>query len=98
MIGDYQQERPNMLKQGYSTDVLPLSITLSKSEVQDLLNQQGAASLRIYFAMQASNSLVDTVLVAADTNGTDILPETDPLIINHGQRCPDNCPGTSIMD
>lgn len=98
MIGDYQLERPNMLKEGYSTDVLPISITLSKSEIEDLLNQQDATSLRIYFAMQSANNLIDAVLVATDTNGSDIIPDNNPLIINHGTRCPTICPNTSIMD
>lgn len=97
MVARYQQHRGAMLKEGYSTDVLPLNITIPKSEIDQLLNQSGASSCRIYFGMQRGD-LIDVILVATDASGKDIVPAEDYLILDRGARCPHACPEESSLN
>lgn len=87
MISNYETLRPLLLKDDYSTDILPLTLTVPKDEVIRMLEQPGAEFLKIYFAATSEN-LIDTVLFAADEEHNDIAPETDYLIIDKSTRVP----------
>jgi hypothetical protein len=97
MVSRYQTLRPDIINPDLSTDVLPLNITFSKTEVLHLLAQDDAAQLRIYFGVQGEDDLIDLVLVAADANGDDIIPTEDYLLLDQGTRCPVNCPSSSVL-
>jgi hypothetical protein len=98
MVSGYQSLRPDIINSNLSVDVLPLNITFSKEEVLTLLEQQDADKLRIYFGVQGEENLIDLVLVAADANGDDIIPEEDYLLLDRGARCPYDCPSTSAIN
>jgi hypothetical protein len=98
MIALYQDTRSGLLASGYSTDVLPLSITFSKEDVDNLLSQQGTDKLRIYFGMQDTDNLIDVILVAVDANDDDIVPSTNYRLLDRGARCPSNCPPASVLN
>ena len=97
MVAQYHLQRSQILKEEHSTDILPLSITFPKSEILDLLNQDGAESCRIYFGMTGDENLISLILVAADADGRDIALADENLIIDKGQRCPVNCPEISAL-
>jgi len=99
MIAKYKNLRPSILNSGISVDVLPLSITLTKDDIDRLFRQQDVGFLRVYLGMQDDDgNLIDIVLVAADSNGDDILPQGEEIIINHGKRCPSICPAPSTIN
>jgi hypothetical protein len=83
----------------------PICETFEKAVIQKLLDTTGCASFRIYYGMKADQQ-VDAILVAVDAEGNDILPPmgntasgtTDPVIIEDGYRCPDDCPPSSSLN
>lgn len=83
----------------------PICETFEKAAIQKLLDTAGCASFRIYYGMKA-DAQVDAILVAVDADGNDILPSltnaatdtTDPVIIEDGYRCPDDCPPSSTLN
>lgn len=97
MIASYQDIRTDMLKSAYSSDVLPICITFTKAEIMDLLAQDGAHYLRVYYGVDGEQNLIENILVAADQNGEDIIPEEEYILIDKGIRCPTNCPPSSPL-
>lgn len=83
----------------------PICETFEKAAIQKLLDTAGCSSFRIYYGMKADER-VDAILVAVDAEGNDILPPmanastttTDPVIIEDGYRCPDDCPSSSSLN
>jgi hypothetical protein len=83
----------------------PICETFEKDAVIKLLATEGCASVRIYYGMKEEGN-VDAILVAADSQGADILPQTtntteetdDPVILEDGFRCPDYCPPSSPLN
>jgi hypothetical protein len=83
----------------------PICETFEKAAIQKLLDTTGCASFRIYYGMKADDR-VDAILVAADAEGKDILPNLaadaggtdDPVILEDGYRCPDLCPPGSPIN
>lgn len=82
----------------------PICETFEKGAIQKLLDTGGCASFRIYYGMKADER-VDAILVAVDAEGKDILPPlanasstSDPVIIEDGYRCPDDCPPSSSLN
>jgi len=96
MTSRYRGKRPSNF---------PICETFEKDVIQKLLNITGCASFRIYYGMKADEQ-VDAILVAVDAEGNDILPPsgntaadtTDPVIIEDGYRCPDDCPPSSPLN
>ena len=96
MTSRYRGKRPSNF---------PICETFEKDVIQKLLNTTGCASFRIYYGMKADEQ-VDAILVAVDAEGNDILPPlanaatgtTDPVIIEDGYRCPDDCPPSSPLN
>jgi hypothetical protein len=83
----------------------PISETFEKVVIQKLLAITGCVSFRIYYGMKEDNQ-VDAILVAVDAKGNDILPSLarsaggtgDPVILEDGYRCPDDCPPFSSLN
>lgn len=84
----------------------PLNETFELASVQRLLATPQAAFLRIYYGLK-DNGEVDAILVVADSEGNDLLPqdsgslvsgETDPVILQDGYRCPPACPPSSPLN
>lgn len=83
---------------------MPLCETFERQSVDALLATTGCSYLRVYFGARADGS-VHLVLVAADGDGRDILPEagasynaSNPLILEDGYRCPPECPPPSKLN
>ena len=83
----------------------PICETFGVDAIDKLLATEGCAFLRVYYGMKANNE-VDAILVAADAGGEDILPvaasmdltSDDPVILEDGFRCPENCPPESPLN
>lgn len=66
---------------------------IDASAVMALLNQQGCAGMRIYFALK-SNHILTTVLVGTNNMGEDI---TTGILLDDLVSCPPNCPTNSPL-
>jgi hypothetical protein len=105
MTSRYRSNREAILQSEYqSLNLLPVCETFDKESVVRMLNETGAAKLRIYYGMK-EDMRVHAVLVAADAAGADILPSgtsltsEDPIVIlEDAQRCPPYCPPTSPLN
>ena len=98
----FRNNRELVLANAYKgQDILPFSETFNKDDIESLLEQNGAAGMRIYYGMD-ENLSVHAVLVATNPSNEDILPsesaETDAVIIQEGQRCPVICPPSSPLN
>ena len=93
MIATYKGERDKMLASGYSSDILTLSETFSKSEVDQISAQTGCVSIRVYLGMD-DNSNIRAIVVGVDSSDNDILG----LIMEMGIRCPTYCPKASDLN
>jgi hypothetical protein len=84
----------------------PLCETFEMAAIQKLLATPGCASLRIYYGMK-ENREVHAILVAANSEGEDILPlhkassseeDDEEIILEDGYRCPPLCPPGSPLN
>ena len=79
----------------------PLSETFDIEAISQLVSATGCAYLRIYYGMQEDLS-AHAILVAANENNEDILPEAfnagDIVILEDGTRCPPDCPPASPLN
>jgi hypothetical protein len=83
----------------------PICESFEKEAILGLLNTTGCEAFRIYYGMKENNE-VDAILVAVDATGQDILPLAeaatgsvdDPVILEDGYRCPDDCPPPSPLN
>lgn len=83
-------------------EIIPVSETFNRTDVDNLLAQEGAAGIRIYYGMDAENR-INAVLVAVNENNQDLIPMTtfrgmEALILQEGQRCPVICPPESPLN
>lgn len=97
MISHYKELRSRILNPEYSTDILPICITIPKSEIEDMLAQSSATKLRVYLGADEASNEITTILVAADANDEDIIG-SDPIIVDTGRRCPPDCPPASEIN
>jgi hypothetical protein len=100
MTTRYRQNRISVIDPNQpNTAILCICETFDKAEVMDMLSQSGCESLRIYYGMDDKLN-VHAILVGADENGADMLPNTEPagVILEDGQRCPPYCPPPSDLN
>jgi hypothetical protein len=104
MTARYRLQKENILSPEYrNKNLLLTSEAFNKDAFEALLQVEGCAGIRIYFAMNEGLQ-VKTIGVAINKNGDDILPEQGeaaptpgaPVIIEHGQTCPPVCPDSFL--
>lgn len=99
LTGRFQSDRP---------ENMPVCETFEKQSVLNMLNVEGAAKIRIYYG-QKENGEICAILVAADEEGKDILPEQnksdnqanedeEAYILEDSYRCPYLCPPESPLN
>jgi hypothetical protein len=99
----FRSNRNSVLQtQFQSDDILPLSETFNRNDIDLLLAQDDCAGIRIYYGMDADLKL-HAVLVAVNEDNEDILPSTvanngEDIIVEEGQRCPIFCPTASPLN
>lgn len=72
---------------------LTVSCKIGKEAYQELMNQDGCAGVRTYFAKNESGKLT-IVVVGVDDNGNDM---TDGVLLNRALLCPNACPTNSSL-
>lgn len=101
----YRSNRNSILQMGYQDqDILPLSETFNRADIDLLLAQEGCEAVRIYYGMD-TNLKMHAVLVAVNEQNEDILPtqqenslSQEDIILEEGQRCPIICPPESPLN
>lgn len=100
---EFRSNRNSVLQtQFQSSDILPLSETFNRNDIDLLLGQTGCAAIRIYYGMDTELQL-HAVLVGVNEDNEDILPSTllnngEDIIVEEGQRCPIICPPQSPLN
>ena len=105
MTALFRQNRQQVLQvQHQGMDLLPICETFDRGAIESLLNQEGCQQIRIYYGMRPDLT-VHAIIVAADSEGRDILPAANSLagkgdegIIQNSQRCPVICPPGSPLN
>lgn len=96
----YRQDRETILATAYKNqNVLAKSETFGRDVLDDVLAQSGCTGIRIYYGMDANNK-VHAIIVGVNSSDEDIIfPNTDnSLIIELGQRCPEDCGQSSVLN
>jgi hypothetical protein len=85
-------------------DIVPLSETFNRADIDLLLAQDGCEAIRIYYGMDTEMKL-HAVLVGVNEDNKDILPSQqinpsveEDIILEEGQRCPIICPPESPLN
>lgn len=98
----YQSKRENILKSLYQNkDILAISETLEKDQLEKLLKLPGCEKIRIYYGMDSLLN-VHAILVAVDKENRDIIIQNENAyeeeedILNDNVRCPPTC-NTSLL-
>jgi hypothetical protein len=106
MTSTYRTYREEILKTEYQgLKILPICETFDKTEVNQLLSEEGCSKLRIYYGMD-ENKNVHAILVGVNVNDEDILPasnslsatEEEEILLERAVRCPENCPPESSLN
>ena len=72
---------------------LTVACRIDKDAYQEVINQDGCAGVRTYFAKNNSGKLT-IVVVGVDDNGNDM---TDGVLLNKGFGCPSDCASSSSL-
>ncbi|MFT3982225.1 MAG: hypothetical protein QM687_17275 [Ferruginibacter sp.] len=102
MTSRYRSNSELILDSAYrGRAIFPLNETFHRDAIESLLAIEGCAAVRIYYGMDETEK-VHAVLVPVNENNEDILPfsktNTDPAIVEVGQRCPPSCPPQSELN
>jgi hypothetical protein len=111
MTTDYRDHRESILQAAYQgKNILCISETFEKSQVETVINQSGCVGLRVYYGMDAELK-VHAIIVGVDEKNQDITggifsknavttrTTTDfGSILENGQRCPEECPPSSPLN
>lgn len=104
---NYPGKRERMVRDEYrGPKTLPLCETFDRAAFDTLLAQPGCQSIRIYLGMDEGHE-VKLIAVGVNEKGQDILPDINQtadfaaetsVIVEEGQRCPENCPEDSYLN
>ncbi len=107
MTQRYRANKELILDSGFrNKNILSLSETFNRAEIEELLSKPGCTAIRIYYGMDEDKK-VHAILVASDANNADILgptnsatteDEEDDWIVETGIRCPVVCPEDSPLN
>ena len=87
--------------------ILPICETFNREAFDSLLAQDGCVGIRLYFSMD-DELKVQIIAVGVNASKEDMLPSgsgetsmtsaTTDVIVEDGQRCPDDCPPPSPLN
>ncbi|XOV69346.1 MAG: hypothetical protein ACFHU9_09190 [Fluviicola sp.] len=69
-------------------------VKVDKEKVLDILNQEGCAGIRMYFA-ENSDGEKTLVLVGTDSGGNDLF---NGMIVDKLSKCPNDCPDPNPLN
>lgn len=102
----YRQNRNRILATPFQDqNILCLSESFSREEIDEVLKNEKCVGVRIYYGM-TPDLLVHAILVGYDSSNRDILPEVHPgmpgddpiTILEKAVRCPEICPPASPLN
>lgn len=91
LLDRYKETRPTLLQTGLSIDILTLSETFSKGDLDEIFKQNGCEKFRVYFGMNTDDT-IGLVITGVDSTGRDILPPGSEIIAISDSKCPPDCP------
>lgn len=104
---NFRGKRERMVRDEFrGPKTLPLCETFDRAAFEALLAQPGCQSIRIYLGMDEGHE-VKLIAVGVNEKGQDILPDASRtadfsadsgVIVEEGQRCPENCPEASYLN
>ena len=95
LTGNYRDLKDLLISPVYQNkNVLPVSETFDKNQIIQLLQQSDCEQMRIYLGIDDATQ-IRLVLVGVDADGNDIA-QPDSLIVERGDRCPPDCPASSL--
>jgi len=106
MTHRYRKNKETILAGNYkNSNLLPVCETFNRAAIDTLLSQPGCEGIRVYYGMSESLE-VHAVIVGVNQNNEDLLAvtslrtesEDDSIILEKGQRCPDECPPLSPLN
>ena len=101
MTTRFRDEKEGILDTEYQNEnILANSETFQRGVIDQVLEQSGCTGLRVYYGMD-EELRVHAILVGVNSSNADILTlmENDqPLIVEDGTRCPEDCPPTSDLN
>lgn len=98
MTKTYRALRERIIDISYrGKDALPICETFDRDAFDDILAQNGCVSVRLYLGMDNTQK-VKVIAVGVNAQDEDMLPNTDPEIMERGQRCPTICPPASSLN
>jgi len=106
MTARFRNNKDLVLAAAYKGEnILPISESFDRSELDQLLREPDCAGMRIYYGMDEKLQ-VHTILVGYNSKGEDILPprisdglgDDKIIILEKGIRCPDECPPPSPLN
>jgi len=106
MTALYRLEKENILAPEFKgQNILPICETFDRIAFDALLGEAGCTAVRIYYGM-SDDQKIHAVVVGVNSNNEDILPaqgsvlvmDTAPVILEEATRCPDDCPPDSPLN
>ena len=104
---NFRHSRERMIRDEFNgPKTLPVCETFDRAAFDTLLAQRGCAFVRIYLGMNEGRE-VKLVAVGVNEKGQDILPDVsrtldfgaeNGVIVEEGERCPENCPEDSYLN
>lgn len=106
MTKKFREEKDSIMKDEHKDKhLIPHCESFDRAAFDKLLQREDCKGVRIYYGMKQEDHHVHAIIVGFDAEGNDILPSasvamdgTDPIIIEDGSPCPNNCPTSSGLN
>jgi hypothetical protein len=106
MTKKFRNEKDSIMKDEHKgKHLIPHCESFDRSAFDQLLQREDCKGVRIYYGMKDNEKGIHAIIVGYNAQGEDILPAdgvimdgTDPIIIENGSRCPDDCPPSSGLN
>lgn len=100
MTKRFREQKDSIMRDEHKgKHLIPHCESFDREAFDKLLQNENCKGVRIYYGMNENENRIHAILVGFDAEGKDILPKegaimdgTDPVIIENGNGCPDNCP------
>lgn len=108
MTKRFRSEKDSMMREEHKgKDLIPHCESFDREAFDKLLQREDCKGVRIYYGLKDDDNdkRVHAIIVGFDAEGNDILPKegmisdgTDPIIIENGTTCPEDCPNSSDLN
>jgi hypothetical protein len=107
MTTKFRAEKDAIMKDEHKgKHLIPHCESFDRTPFDQLLQREDCKGIRIYYGMKENDKRVHAIIVGIDSEGRDIVTSvdnvardgTDPIIIENGLPCPNNCPESSGLN